>query len=132
MINFPQRVWFINLCDMTPLNIAQISYYESYAIQYMIRCFSDVSEKCHPSTPYDSYQSIYDSYQHILSHKINTPVLTRIVFSTDTIVPAEYSHICSFNPIKFHPLIGYNRIINKIWVYTNSPKYPLLDHNIFI
>ena len=77
----------------------------------MIWCVSDVSAMCHRSTPYDSYQII-------LPCTISTNVLSRIAFSTDTIVSAEYSHIHCFSPINFYPLIGYNRIINH---YINVP-----------
>ena len=49
----------------------------------------------------------------ILAYTINTTVLTRIAFSTDTIVPAESSYIHCFNPINLYPLVGYNRIINQ-------------------
>ena len=76
----------VNLCDMMPLKIAQISYYESYVIKCTIICVSDMSEKYH-------FSALYDSYQSILSRTINTTVLTRIEFSTDTIVPEESSHI---------------------------------------
>ena len=58
MINPPQRMQFHNLCDRMPLNIAQISYKEYYVIKGTIWCVRDVSEKCHHSTLYESYQSI--------------------------------------------------------------------------
>ena len=48
---------------------------------------------------------------------------------TDTVVPVGSSHIHCFNPIKLYLLIRYNRIINKIWLFPNSPKYPGLDYN---
>ena len=106
VINSPQRVQFLNLCDSMPLNIAQIYYYEPYAMQRMIRCVSGVSAKFHHST-------LYESYQSILFCTINTTELTRIEFSTDTIEPAKYFHIHCFNPINIYPLIGYTRIINQ-------------------
>ena len=76
---------FINLCDSMPLNIAQTYYYELYTVQRMIRYVIDLTSKRDRST-------LYDSYQIILSRKTNTIVLTRIKFSTDTIVTAEFSH----------------------------------------
>ena len=63
---------------------------------------------------------------------MNTTVFTGIKFSTDTIAPAEYSHIHSFNPINFYPLIGYKSITEKIRVLPNNSRYPLLEHNVFI
>ena len=58
----------------------------------------------------------------ILSHTINITVLTRIAFSTDTIVPEEYSSIHCFNPINIYALIGYNRIINQNMVIPRKSK----------
>ena len=72
----------------------------------MIWCVSNVSENCNRSTTYDSYQSI-------LSRTINTKVLTKISFSTGTIVSDKSSHIHCLNLINHYPLIGYNWIINQ-------------------
>ena len=67
---------------------------------------------------------MYYSYQIIFPFTINKTVFTSIVFSTYTIIPAESSHTHSFNHTNLCPLIGYNRTINKIWVFLNSPNIP--------
>ena len=46
---------------------------------------------------------------------------------TDTVVPVGYYHIHCFNPTKLYLSIRYNRIINKICLFPNSPKYPVSD-----
>ena len=66
----------------------------------------DVSLKWHCST-------LYGSYQNILPRTKITVLLTGLSFSTDTLVPAESSHIHCFNPINVHPLIGYNKIMDQ-------------------
>ena len=70
------------------------------------RVISNLASPWYHSTP-------YDYCQNILSRTISDVVLSGIVFSTDTIDPAEYSQTLCFNPINLHPLIEYDRIINK-------------------
>ena len=50
---------------------------------------------------------------------------------TDIIVPVGFSCINCLNPINLYLSIRYNRIINNIRLFPNSPKYPVSDHNIF-
>ena len=102
-----------------PLNIVQISYWNLYVIKCMIWCVRNVSEKYHRSTTYDSYQSI-------LSHTINITVLTKIAFSTGTIVSDKSSHIHFLKPIKLYLLIRYNRIINQKYDHT-----PIVQNILF-
>ena len=58
--------------------------------------------------PYNKNHSIYKDYIFHWHH------CSRGIF------PYPFSQ-----PYKFYPLIVYNRMINKLWVFTNSPKYPL-------
>ena len=74
---FPKWLLFINLCDDTPVFLTETAYQESNVI--------------HRMTPRTNV-SQQESYQSIISCTISTLVLTTIVFSTDTIVPAESSH----------------------------------------
>ena len=105
MIYYPQKVRFLNLCVNIPSYTLQITSYQSYVSQHM-KIFRDVSSTWHCSTS-------YNSYKNILPRNISTVVITGIVFSTDTVVPEECSHIHCFIPITLYPLIGYNRRINE-------------------
>ena len=45
-------------------------------------------------------------------------------------LPGALSRNGNSNPINLYLLIRYNRIINNIRLFPNSPKYPVSDHNI--
>ena len=110
---------FVNLCDDIPVFLTGTTYQESNAIQCM--------------TPHTNVSS-YESYQSIISRTISTIVPLTPSFQqnrpTDIIFPVGSSHINCFNPIYLYLSIRYNRIIYKLCLLPNSPKYPVLDHNI--
>ena len=78
--------------------------------------------------------SSQESYQSIISRTISTIVLLTPLFQqnhpTDTIVQVGSSHINCFKYINFYLSIRYNRIIYKLCLFPNSPKYLVSDHNI--
>ena len=98
----------------TELSISTIQYV-SYAMQRIIQCVIDVSAKFHHSIPYDSYQKI-------LYRKINTTLLSRIAFSTDTIVSAKSPHIHFFNPINLYSPVGSS----QAYVSVRLSVYPVI------
>ena len=83
----------------------------------------DVSVMC-PQSVIDQHRMTRN--KGFLSRTINAKVLTRIAFSTDTIVPAEYFHIHCFGPIKLFPLIVYNRITKQNTIIPQKSKIPPL------
>ena len=93
------------------------------------RC-SNVIQRMTPRTNVSSQES----HQGIISRTISTIVPLKPLFQqnhpTDTIVPVGSSHTNCFNPIYLYLSIRYNRIIYKLYLFPNSPKYPVSDHNI--
>ena len=72
----------------------------------------------------------FTTYQVLLSTFLLSITLFQQNCPTDTIVPVGSSHIHCFGPINLYLTIIYNRIINNISLFPNSPKYPVSDHNI--